>query len=62
MQRSESPAATPREISSRSASDSRQAVRGCGRGVLPPLALINRRMAFSDRSKVRLIDRIDSPV
>ena len=51
-----------REISSRSVRESRQADRGRGTGARPPVDAIGRRTASSDRSIVRLIDRMDSPV
>jgi hypothetical protein len=59
--RHESPATTPREISSRSAGASRSADRRGTSGGRPPVDATNIRSVSIERPSVRLIDRSDAP-
>src|SRR5437588_1622546 len=61
MEQKVSPATRPREISSRSSRDSRNAERTRGRGAKPPARFTSQRIAQVDRLRRREIDRSDSP-
>jgi hypothetical protein len=57
----ESPAAMPREISSRSATVSCCLLRARGRGLTPPCCANTMRTAFGVLRSLRAINRLDSP-
>src|SRR5437588_11781986 len=61
MEQKVSPATRPREISSRSSRDSRNAEGTRGRGAKPPARFTSQRIAQVDRLRRREIDRSDSP-
>ena len=61
INRHESPATTPREISSRSASDSRSLDRRGTTGGRPPVDATSARSASIERPSARLIERSELP-